>query len=79
MTTLTQEVQYRLASITPMATPQDSDGIWHQYVIAQGTNLINGARPGGLAEVQYLVQDMIDRLNERSAGKTRPRIKPARK
>jgi hypothetical protein len=73
------QVHYQLESITRIATPDDCDGDWYAYVISQGKSLINGARPGNLADVRLVVQDMVDRLNERCVGKTRAPVKPARK
>jgi hypothetical protein len=63
------EVPFRLASITPAEAPTGSDGPWHRYVILQGENEITGLRAGSQAEVQRLVDDMIERLNERRLGK----------
>jgi hypothetical protein len=74
-----QQIHYQLESITRIATPDDCDGDWYAYVISQGKSLINGSRPGTRDEVQAIVQDMVDRLNERSVGKVRAPLKPARK
>lgn len=65
------EVPFRLDSITPVAAPAGSEGIWHRYVISQGTNEITGLRAGTQAEVTRLVDDMIERLNERRLGKNK--------
>lgn len=63
------EVPFRLASITPADAPSGSDGSWYRYVIAQGDNEITGLRAGSQSEVQRLVDDMVERLNERRLGK----------
>jgi hypothetical protein len=63
------EVPFRVESITPVEAPKGSDGVWHRYVIMQGTNEITGLRAGTQAEVTRLVDDMIERLNERRLGK----------
>lgn len=68
---------YELHSMTKTQPPQGSEGSWHRYVIAQGTGLIVGMRSGTAVEVGDVVREMIDRLNERRMGKTRPRTKPA--
>jgi hypothetical protein len=74
---MTNEVPFRLQSMTLTPSPEGSDGRWYRYVIAQGTNLITGIRCGSETEVNAAVMDMIERLNERRAGKTRPKGKPA--
>ena len=65
------EVPFRLDSISPVAAPAGSEGVWHRYVILQGTNEITGLRAGTQAEVTRLVDDMIERLNERRLGKNK--------
>jgi hypothetical protein len=67
------ELQFKVDSITRAATPAGAEGIWHSYVISQGTNTITGIRAGTHAEVTMLLDDMIERLNERRAGKKRQR------
>jgi hypothetical protein len=67
------ELPFKVDSISQIAAPQGSEGTWHSYVISQGTNTIAGIRTGTRAEVTMLLQDMIERLNERRAGRTRPR------
>jgi hypothetical protein len=67
------ELQFKLDSISRAATPSGAEGIWHSYVISQGTNTITGIRAGTHAEVSMLLADMIERLNERRAGKKRSR------
>jgi hypothetical protein len=63
------EVPFVLNSVTPAAAPTGSDGVWHRYVISQGANEITGLRAGTHAEVTRLVDEMIERLNERRIGK----------
>ncbi|MGD9843140.1 MAG: hypothetical protein AB7F79_08045 [Steroidobacteraceae bacterium] len=79
LTELKQDVQYRLKSLDPTTTPQGSEGTWFRYVIAQGENLITGLHSGNKSEVDQVVRDMVERLNERLTGKSRPRTKPAQK
>lgn len=64
------EVPFRLDSITLAAAPPGCEGVWHRYVITQGTNEITGMRAGSHAEVTRLVDEMIERLNQRRIGKT---------
>jgi hypothetical protein len=79
LTELKHEIQYRLESLDPAVTPQGSEGPWFRYVIAQGTNLITGLHAGDKTQVTHVVSEMVERLNERRVGKTRPRTKPAQK
>lgn len=74
---LNREAEYRVESIVRAAAPTGLDGTWFQYVIAQGTNLIQGMRCGNKSQVDDEIRDMVERLNERRVGKTRPRVKPA--
>jgi len=69
------ETPYELASIAPASAPEGSEGTWFCYTITQGTKSMSGLRSGTAAEVQYFVHDMIEQLNERRRGKTRPRTK----
>jgi len=63
------EVPFRLASITPAEAPVGSGGSWYRYIILQGANEITGLRAGSQTEVQRLVDEMVERLNERRLGK----------
>jgi hypothetical protein len=67
------ELPFKVDSISRTTAPTGSEGVWHNYVISQGTNTITGTRAGTHAEVTTLLQDMIERLNDRRAGKRRPR------
>jgi hypothetical protein len=69
------EMPFKVDSISKTAAPNGTQGVWHSYVISQGTNTIAGVRTGSLAEVTLLLEEMIERLNERRSGKTRPRSK----
>lgn len=69
--------QYELRSVSQTLPPTGSDGTWFRYVIAQGASLVVGVRCGTEAEVDYFLHDMIERLNERRMGKTRPRTRVA--
>lgn len=70
-TELLLEVPFRLDSLTPAEAPTGSDGVWHRYVITQGANEITGLRAGSQIEVRRLVDEMIERLNERRLGKSK--------
>jgi len=59
---------YRVGSVELSAAPQGCEGTWYRYTIVQGANTIVGFRPGPLAELNLILQDMVGRLNER-AGK----------
>lgn len=70
-----QELPFRLESLVRAETPAGSEGTWYRYVISQGSNQITGVRSGEQAEVTQMVGEMVERLNERRAGKTRPKAK----
>jgi hypothetical protein len=74
-TEITVELPFKLESIVKAAAPNGAEGMWHRYVISQGTNTIEGVRAGSHAEVTTLVNDMVERLNERREGKHRPKAK----
>ena len=67
------ELPFKVDSISRAMAPPGAEGVWHRYVISQGTNTITGIRAGTHDEVTLLLRDMIERLNERRAGKRRPR------
>ena len=67
------ELPFKVDSISRAPAPPGAEGVWHSYVISQGMNTITGMRAGTHAEVTTLLQDMIERLNDRRAGRTRPR------
>lgn len=69
------ELPFKVDAISKTAAPQGAEGVWHSYVISQGANTITGVRAGTHGEVTVLLEQMIERLNERRAGKTRPRSK----
>lgn len=77
MKEVNHEVPFRLESVARTTSPEGSDGVWYRYVIAQGTNQITGTRCGTEAEVNHMLRDMVERLNERRAGKNRPKGRPA--
>lgn len=66
---------FTVDSISRTAAPKGAEGVWHSYVITQGTNTIAGVRAGTQAEVTMQLNEMVERLNERRIGKTRPRSK----
>ena len=65
------ETPFRLESLTPAEAPAGSDGCWYRYVILQGNNEITGLRAGSQIEVQQLVDEMIERLNERRLSRSK--------
>jgi hypothetical protein len=67
------ESPFKVDSVSRTTAPPGAEGVWHSYIISQGTNTISGARSGTHDEVMRLVQEMIERLNERRAGKRRTR------
>lgn len=69
VTATAAEAPFRLDSVVPTSNPEGVEGTWYRYVISQGTNQIAGVRSGGQAEVTLIVEEMVDRLNERRAGK----------
>jgi hypothetical protein len=75
VTETTVELPFKLESISKAPAPGGAAGVWHSYVISQGANTIAGMRVGTQAEVTTLLHDMIERLNDRRAGKFRPRSK----
>jgi hypothetical protein len=63
------ELPFKVDSISRTAAPAGAEGVWHCYIISQGTNTITGVRAGTHAEVTKLLDEMIERLNERRSGK----------
>lgn len=72
---LSPELPFRLESLVATTTPAGSEGDWYRYVITQGANRITGLRAGSKSAVQLEVNEMVDRLNERREGKTRPKTR----
>jgi len=61
---------YEIVSVQRADPPSGSEGMdWHQYVIAQGRNTINGCRQGNLKAVTSAVEEIVAQLNERRMGK----------
>lgn len=61
---------YKIVSIEKEDAPSGMEGPdWHHYVIAQGTNTINGHRQGNPTAVKLAVEEIVDQLNERRMGK----------
>ena len=73
ITSASVEMPFKLDSISETAAPSGATGMWHRYVISQGTNMIDGARAGTHQEVEMRLRELVERLNERREGKTRPR------
>ena len=69
------ELPFKLDSIAKAAAPSGAAGVWHSYVISQGANTIEGVRAGTHEEVAERLRELIERLNERREGKTRPKAK----
>ena len=71
---------FRLHSIVDAPAPEGSEGVWQQYVIVQGTNTINGLRPGTRSEVSVQIESMVEHLNQRfRKGEARLVGSPGRK
>jgi hypothetical protein len=68
------EMPFQLTSISQVAAPAGCDGTWQQYLISQGSNIITGMRCGTHVEVSALVNEMVERLNERF-GKQRAKMR----
>ena len=75
VTEVAVELPFKLESISKATAPGGAAGVWHSYVISQGTNTIAGMRVGTQAEVTTSLHDMVERLNDRRIGKFRPRSK----
>jgi len=75
ITETTVELPFKLDSIAEAAAPSGAAGMWYSYVISQGANTIEGVRAGTHAEVTILLQEMVERLNERREGKARSKAK----
>ncbi len=61
---------YKIVSVERTETPPGVEGSdWYRYVIAQGSNTINGFRQGKLKAVTEAVEEIVDQLNERQLGK----------
>lgn len=71
------EPPFHLQSVTRTDCPDGSEGDWYRYVIAQGSNLITGMRSGSEVEIRTALTEMVERLNERRAGKKAKTKAPA--
>ena len=56
---------FRVDSVVEAPAPRGGEGVWHQYIIVQGTNRIEGLRAGTHAEVSLHVEGVVAHLNER--------------
>ncbi len=66
----TMEQLYKIVSVQRAEPPRGAEGSdWHRYVIAQGTNTINGWRQGNLEAVTRVFEEFVAQLNERQLGK----------
>lgn len=59
------EIPFRVESIVQATAPEGSEGVWHEYVLSQGSNCISGLRAGSRAEVSRSLDEMVDGLNDR--------------
>ncbi len=61
---------YEIVSVRRAEPPRGAEGSdWHRYVIAQGSDTINGWRQGNLEAVTRVVEEFVAQLNERQLGK----------
>ena len=61
---------YEIVSVERTDPPPGTEGSeWHHYVIAQGPNIIQGYRQGGLDTVKNAVEEIVEQLNQRRSGK----------
>ena len=61
---------YEIVSIRRAEPPSGGEGRdWYDYVIAQGSNTINGCQQGNLEAVTMAVEVIVGQLNERHMGK----------
>jgi len=61
---------YEIVSILKTESPPGAVGSdWHRYVIAHGTNIINGYKQGSLNSVTAAVEENVAQFNERQLGK----------
>lgn len=70
--TLSIQQPFRIDELVRAPAPDGGDGMWHRYVISQGTNTIAGLRAGKHVDVLSQIETMVERLNQRRMGK-RPR------
>lgn len=68
------ETPFRIESIAEAEAPDGSEGTWHRYVLIQGSNTITGIRCGTRVEVSQLLEEMVERLNER-LGKQQAKLR----
>jgi hypothetical protein len=73
ITNASVEMPFKLDSICETTAPSGATGMWHRYVISQGTNMIDGTRAGTHEEVAMRLRELVERLNERREGRTRPK------
>jgi hypothetical protein len=55
----TVELPFKLESIAKAVAPGGAEGVWHSYVITQGTNTIEGVRAGTHAQIPAEVEALI--------------------
>jgi hypothetical protein len=63
--------RFVIASIKTTEPPAGSPKVtWYRYVITQGNNTILGQRPGTKKGVTEAVEEIVEQLNLRRAGKS---------
>lgn len=61
---------YEIVSVSRSDPPAGMEGDdWHRYVIAQGSNTIEGYRQGKPRAVKQAVEEIVAQVNERHMGK----------
>jgi hypothetical protein len=61
------EAPFVLDSVIATQGPDGRGGVWHSYVITQGSNQVTGVRFGSHGEVSAVLMQQVDRLNMRFA------------
>ncbi len=61
------QTPFSLDSLDDVPPPSGCEGTWHRYVIRQGENTIVGLREGARSEVLAVVDEYVNRLNQRFA------------
>jgi len=61
------EAPFVLDSVDETPAPDGRQGVWHRYVITQGSNRVTGVRCGSHHEVSAILMEHVDKLNLRFA------------
>lgn len=63
--------RFQISSIKTTEPPEGAPkATWYKYVITQGNNTILGQRPGTRKSVTAAVEEIVEQLNLRRAGKS---------